>query len=67
MPKKVKMPKLKLVPLDRTATSARRLHFGWFVRGFVAAALVFGAYLAFTGFVGTARTSEAGKTIIEGQ
>ena len=67
MPKTVRMPKLKEVPIrtSQSGPAAGYGHVGWFLRGFAAALLLFGSYL----FVGTYwnGADDEARTIIVGK
>jgi hypothetical protein len=65
------MPKnLEEVPIRATDTDriGRHGHFGWFISGFAAAALLFGAFLIYQGYFGSAVASQdEPRTIIVGK
>jgi hypothetical protein len=71
MPKTVRMPKnLEELPIHHPEPGhvARHDHFGWFMRGFAAAALLFGAFLIYHGYFGSAVAShDDARTIIVGK
>lgn len=70
MPNTVRMPKSEEIPIHRPDPdhAGRRGHIGWFLRGFAAAALLFGAFLVYQGHFGSAATShDDTRTIIVGK
>jgi hypothetical protein len=70
MPKAVRMPKLEDVPIHAAVPDRAGWHghFGWFVSGFAAAALLFGAVLVYQGYFGSAVAShDDARTIIVGK
>jgi hypothetical protein len=71
MPKAVRMPKnLEEVPIHHPDPdeAGRHGHVGWFVSGFAAAALLFGAFLIYHGYFGSAVAShDDARTIIVGK
>ena len=70
MPKTVRMPKLEDVPTHtpEPARTARRGRIGWFVRGFAAAALLFGAFLVYQDYFSSAVAGhDDTRTIIVGK
>ncbi len=71
MPRTVRMPKnLEEVPIHHPDPDgvSRHGHFGWFVSGFVAAALLFGAFLIYQGYFGSAVANrDEPRTIIVGK
>lgn len=68
MPKSVRMPKLEEVPIHEPGADQAVRHgpMGWFVRGFMTAALLFGAFLVYQGYSGSAVASrdEPGTIIV---
>lgn len=70
MPKIVRMPKLKEVPIhapDHDAADGRG-HVGWFLRGFAAAVVLFGGYLFLGGYLnGPTVAHDEARTIIVGK
>jgi hypothetical protein len=69
MPKIVRMPKLKEVPIHAPGHDrAERGYVGWFLRGFAAAVLLFGGYLALGGYLnGATAAHDEARTIIVGK
>jgi hypothetical protein len=69
MPKIVRMPKLKEVPIHAPDHDhAERGHVGWFLRGFAAAVLLFGGCLFFGGYLnGATAAHDEARTIIVGE
>lgn len=68
MPKIVRMPKLKEMPIHARESDRADRHgrFGWFMRGFAAAVLLFGFYVFFGGYYGVTATHDQAGTIIVG-
>ena len=70
MPKALRMPKLEEVPIHAADPdhAGRRGHIGWFLRGFAAAVLLFGGYLVYQGYFGSAVAGhDDTRTIIVGK
>lgn len=70
MPKAMRMPKLEEVPIHASGPdhAGRHGHFTWFVSGFAAAALLFGAFLVYQSYFSSAVAShDDARTIIVGK
>ncbi|MGN6305741.1 MAG: hypothetical protein ACTHNH_13040 [Mesorhizobium sp.] len=68
MPKTVRMPEPEEVPIHTQEPSGWRGHIGWFLRGFAAAALLFGAFLVYQDYSSSAVVShDDTRTIIVGK
>jgi len=71
MPKAVRMPKnLEEVPIHDPDSGDRNQHrhFGWFAGGFIAAALLFGSFLVYQDYFGSAVAGhDDARTIIVGK